>query len=123
MMLKEFFPALASELKDGLVEIGEHALSESIDGLEIHGRCRCGQRNCGTFYTRPRAEWLGSELRQVIPAVHRLMAIDVWDNCIVCIEFLDRADVVACLDQWERTGEGSHTQQAVATDRPKPRSG
>ena len=101
MLLKNIFPALAVELKLGLAEIGEDSLSESIDGLEIHGRCGCRQRNCGTFYTRPRTEWLGEQLRQVIPRVDRLMAIDVWDGSIVCVEFLDRADVIAHLDQWE----------------------
>ena len=98
--LSEHFPSLAAELSEGLTKIDERALADSIEGLRVFGRCECGQRNCGTFYARPRNEWDGQALRQVIPAVHRLMAIDIHADDIVCVEFLDRPDVVAFLDKY-----------------------
>jgi hypothetical protein len=94
MLLAHVSPDLVDELQTGLVAIDEQELAASVPQLEIHGRCGCRQRNCGTFYTRPREDWLGQKLRQVIPLVRKLLAIDVFDGTIVCIEFLDRPDVV-----------------------------
>jgi hypothetical protein len=87
MLLSKLFPSLADEVKQGLLEINERSLADSIGQLEICGRCQCAQRNCGTFYTRPREEWIGQPLRQVVPYVHRMIAIDVHEDRIVCLEF------------------------------------
>jgi hypothetical protein len=99
MRLTDGFPALASELEMALRAIGEQSLADQIPTIEVCGRCECGQRNCGTFYTKPTAEWEGQRLRQVIPQVNRLIALDVCGNDIVCVEFLDRRDVIAFLDK------------------------
>ncbi|MDD9939530.1 MAG: hypothetical protein OXU20_00580 [Myxococcales bacterium] len=92
-------PALANALRDGLVSVGEHALADSIGALRVTGRCQCGQADCGTFYAKPRGEWLGQQLKQLLPDVPGLEAIDTLDGEIVCVEFLGRDDVVAFLDR------------------------
>ena len=75
------------------------ATAKTVDGLQVFGRCACGDSGCGTFYARPCEEWLGRPLRLVIPEVPGLYAIDVCAEAIVCVEFLDRADVEAFLDE------------------------
>ena len=89
---------MAEELRRGLLAAGEAELARDIAQLTIHGRCDCRQRDCGTFYVRPRDEWWGQPLRQLVLEVHRLIAIDMLGGSMVCIEFLGRRDVVEFLD-------------------------
>jgi len=91
--------ALAQALYDGLIAVGERALAESVGTLRVAGRCQCGQPGCGTFYAKPRDEWFGQQLEQVVAEVPGLIALDTLRGEIVCVEFLGRADVVAFLDR------------------------
>lgn len=91
-------PSVADELERGFAAIGELELARIVESMEIFGRCACGDRDCGTFHTRPGAEWTGKRLRQMFPPVRRLIAVDVHDHRVVCVEFLGRRDVVAALD-------------------------
>ena len=99
MKLIEEMPNLAMEIEAGLTEINEELLSKSVKELKIIGRCKCGDKNCGTFYTLEKEKWLGKGLHQVIPTVENLYAIDVFNNKIVCIEILDRKDVTNKLNE------------------------
>ena len=92
-------PALAEALRDGLIAVGERALADSVGTLRVAGRCQCGQADCGTFYAKPRDEWFGQQLEQVVAEVPGLIALDTLRGEIVCVEFLGRADVVAFLDR------------------------
>jgi hypothetical protein len=53
------FAALANELGNGLLALGEPGLAESVSSLRVYGRCPCRQQDCGAFYTKPEAEWKG----------------------------------------------------------------
>ncbi|MBV1911781.1 MAG: hypothetical protein KUG78_20985 [Kangiellaceae bacterium] len=86
-------PFLAKELVEGLSDIGEQTLANSISDLKIIDRCRCDSQGCGTFYTMNKEIWSGKKLKQVIPEVKGLYAIDVFENNIACIEIMERSDV------------------------------
>jgi hypothetical protein len=92
--LKLLFPFLVDELSKGLLSIGERGLARSVSDLEIVGRCDCDNQGCGAFYTVEKNQWAAREnLRQVVPAVKGLYAIDVLDKQIVCVDFIGRMDV------------------------------
>jgi len=99
MKLEDIMPELAREFEAGLREIGEVKLANTVSGLEITGRCECGDNNCGTFYTQDKEVWSGKKLRQAVPTVKGLYAVDVFENEVVCIEILDREDVSEKLNQ------------------------
>lgn len=92
-------PSLAKELETGLIEIKEAQLAETVKYLDITERCECGDNNCGTFYTLDKQVWSGKKLRQIVPTVEKLYAIDVYENQLACIEILDRKDVTETLKQ------------------------
>ena len=91
--LNLLFPFLIDELSDGLTKIGERDLAKSINNLEIVGRCDCDNQGCGAFYTLEKHKWSAKDLRQLVPVVKGLFAMDVLDEQIVCIEFIGRMDV------------------------------
>ena len=92
--LKLLFPFLVDELSKGLSLIGERGLAKSVSDLEIVGRCNCDNSGCGAFYTLEQHQWAANEnLRQVVPTIKGLYAIDVLDEQIVCIDFIGRMDV------------------------------
>ena len=103
MKLVEEMPGLAKQLEKGLIDIGEIELANSVNFIEISGRCDCGDLNCGTFYTLDKSIWSGNNLRQVFPTLDGLYAIDVFENKLACVEILDRDDVCIKLDQLFRS--------------------
>jgi hypothetical protein len=113
MQLKDIMPAIACELERSLLAIGEEALARSVQGLEIVGRCGCGQRDCGTFFTRPRSDWVGKPLKQVFPELRHLITVDVFQEGIVCVEFLGRSDVIAALN--EHMGDSATDQSSLSS--------
>ncbi len=99
MKLIDEMSKLAKELEASLIAIEENELAKTVVSLTITGRCECGDDNCGTFYTLEKEKWLGKKLRQVVPSVDKLYAIDVFENQLACIEILDRNEVTEKLDQ------------------------
>jgi hypothetical protein len=91
--LADVMPNLANELKDALFDMGEYKLARSIDKLPVVERCRCGNDDCGTFYTMEKEKWKDKHLRHLVPGCDDIYEVDVYDGTIVCIEILDRDDV------------------------------
>lgn len=105
MRLAEVLPEVAQQLERGLEKLGEPELAANVSTLEVVARCDCGDRSCGTFYTVPKDRWLGQKLRQVIPEVPCLYALDVWESQIVCVEVLGRPEIGNALDTLFPSGE------------------
>ena len=99
MKLIDEMPELADEIEQGLIEINENLLANTVKNLNITGRCECGDENCGTFYTLEKEIWSGKKLRQIVPVVDKLYAIDVYENHLACIEILDRKKVTEKLSE------------------------
>lgn len=96
--LIKVLPELAQQLRDGLTELSANDLALSVDQLDVVDRCRCRDPSCGIFYCLPKELWKGKRLRQVIPRVPCLFAIDVYDEQIACVEILDRPEITEMLD-------------------------
>jgi hypothetical protein len=93
MKLAKLMPFLAVEIEEGLLHLGETELASSVSELEVISRCMCDSKNCGTFYTMDKSRWSGKKLRQVVPMVNGLYAIDIFEEEIACIEIMDRENV------------------------------
>lgn len=94
-ILSEAMPAFATELQDLLEGQGESELAAQVPRLKIFDRCCCGDRICGTFYTKPKTEdGFGQGHRNVrlIPE-DGMLILDVVAGEISCVEVLDRSDV------------------------------
>lgn len=91
--LNMLMPFLAHELNEALTNMGETELADSIGDVEIIGRCKCDSCSCGAFYTQEEHKWSGQQVRQVIPAIKGLYAIDVHEDEIVYIDVMGRTDV------------------------------
>lgn len=52
MTLSQAFPQFLPELRSLLERAGLAAIAEQADGLELAGRCRCGDDFCSTFYVK-----------------------------------------------------------------------
>lgn len=59
--LSEAFPGFLPELRALLERAGLSAIAEQADGLELAGRCRCGDELCSTFYVKGCRSPLGPE--------------------------------------------------------------
>jgi hypothetical protein len=51
MLVKDLFPALASQVCRDLRRLKRADLAEQLSDLRVRDRCRCGSEVCGTFYT------------------------------------------------------------------------
>ena len=100
-LLIETLPAFANELQQLLTEQGESELAAQVPNLAILGRCRCGDRICGTFYTKPKPEsGFGQGHRNVrLMPEEGMLILDVVAGEISCVEVLDRSDVREKLDE------------------------
>jgi len=95
LLLHDVAPELEAELRQLLVEAGEHALAERVKDLVIYERCRCGDSFCSTFYTV-------AERITPFPKGFRTLALrpgslhlDVLDSTILQVELLFRDDLRA----------------------------
>jgi hypothetical protein len=57
--LEKQFPELAADLGRLLRQGGEEELADTVSGLSVVERCRCGDDFCATMYTvpPPRDSW------------------------------------------------------------------
>jgi hypothetical protein len=94
--LRELFPELVAPLKEALlycerVEGRELGLAETVDDLDVHGFCGCGDQFCGTFYTaRPPQDRRGWTVSTKGPLDHvsPFTAIDLVGGEIVEVEII-----------------------------------
>lgn len=94
IFLRTALPELAAELEHLLRGEGKAELADQVPGLEIVGRCRCGDGFCSTFYTRgsanacnPIPETIALEPR------HGVIHVDAISGKITSVEVLYRPDV------------------------------
>ena len=97
----ETLPGFSSELRQLLIEEGESELASQVPNLAILERCRCGDRICGTFYTKHKPERsFGQGHRNVrLMPEEGMLILDVVAGEISCVEVLDRRDVREKLDE------------------------
>ncbi|MBI3825962.1 MAG: hypothetical protein HY294_08200 [Candidatus Rokubacteria bacterium] len=83
---------MAKELRTLLARRGLRALADTVEGLRVVKRCRCGSDLCGSFYTAPPPDgsW-GPDHRNFM--LSPSLILDVVGKEIVYIEVLDRNDV------------------------------
>jgi hypothetical protein len=94
--LGELFPELVEPLKEVLLEcerISEiPGLAATVDQLEIHGFCGCGDDFCGSFYTvRPPhwvLDWTDCTLGPLcgLGADSPFMSVDLLDGAVAHVE-------------------------------------
>jgi hypothetical protein len=92
-------PEFAAELI-ALLEKSTHAqLAPTVRDLPIVDRCRCGQSDCGHFYTapRPRGPYGPGHSSLRLDVARGLVVIDIVGEVIVGIEVLGRRDVAVSL--------------------------
>jgi hypothetical protein len=94
--LPTVLPGLAEELSALLAEQGHTGLARQVQDLRVFDRCRCGDDNCATFYTAPPPEgaWGPGHTNVVVEKAKGLVVLDVVHDKIVCVEVLDRSDVM-----------------------------
>ena len=97
--LVHILPDLAKELENVLFEMGEYKLARTVDQLEVVERCRCGDSECATIYTKEETAWKGKPIKHLVPGCDGLYEVDVYDGSIVCIEILERDDVAQILNE------------------------
>jgi hypothetical protein len=83
-------PALADEMRLGLVADGAAGLVPEVARLRVLGPCGCGDDFCSSFYTGPR----GAPVETLVLTPYSLM-VDVWAGRFIFVEVLDRPDVRA----------------------------
>lgn len=90
MLVVDALPAVAVELRNGLLTLGEDALAASVESLRLLDRCRCGDSFCGTFYTAPPPQGAyGPTHRNIeLDSDHGMIILDVVDERIACVEIL-----------------------------------
>jgi hypothetical protein len=93
-LLREVWPALTSELADGLRAQGDSDLAESVATLPFVGACPCGQSDCQSFYTGdPTSAGPGSE-DIFVDAMRGMVAVEVTpDRRIVEVSIQGRGDL------------------------------
>ncbi|HZQ64395.1 MAG TPA: hypothetical protein VFA66_04125 [Gaiellaceae bacterium] len=92
--LADALPGLASELEQGLRDLGRPDLSEQIASLEITRACPCDVESCASFHTgRPMRRWF--RRGKQVPVGD--LVVDTIDGEIVFVEVLGRPDVRAAL--------------------------
>jgi hypothetical protein len=85
-------PEFAAELSVLLAQQDETTLAESVAGLWVLDRCRCGAEYCATIYTlNPDAEY--TDGLSLFPKDRSVIYIDTVDGNIACIEALDLPEV------------------------------
>ena len=99
--LVDVLPDVAHELHSLLVDAGHDKLAAQVPRLKLHGRCRCGDSFCATFYTAPQPEGsYGPDHRNVVLNPKRgEMILDVVAGQIVCVEILERGEIRARLKE------------------------
>ena len=75
------------------------ALSQSVDGLRILSRCRCGDDFCASFSTgdQPEADY-GRQRTLIADGVEGILNLDVLNGRIIEVDVLYRPEVKAKLD-------------------------
>jgi len=93
--LAKEFPALASELGELLQRSGEDALADTIGGLVVVDRCRCGDDFCATMYTalRPQGAWGEGHRNVALDPRRGFLILDVLNERIVEVEVLYRDEI------------------------------
>jgi hypothetical protein len=93
--LESHFPELAAELARLLRQSGEKELSETVSGLTVVERCRCGDDFCATMYTvpPPRDSWGRNHRNVSLDPERGFLILDVLDQEIVGIEVLYRDEI------------------------------
>ncbi len=93
--LVDQFPALASELGALLERHGEDQLAQTVGGLSVVDRCRCGDDFCATMYTLPRplGAWGEGHRNVALDSKNGFLIIDVLYERIVEIEVLYRDEI------------------------------
>ena len=110
LLLTEHLPELAEEIRTLLSNrrVEGHstftteelqALSQSVDGLRILSRCRCGDDFCASFSTGElRQADYGRQRTIIAEDVEGILNLDVLNGKIVEVEVLYRPEVKATLD-------------------------
>jgi hypothetical protein len=93
--LAKEFPDFAADLTRLLKQSGEGELADTLSGLTVVERCRCGDDFCATMYTYPppRDSWGRSHRNVSLDPEHGFLILDVLDREIVGIEVLYRQEI------------------------------
>jgi|SRR6185295_13387151 len=94
-LLADALPDAAAEVRELAERSGDEGLPEQVPTLRIFDRCRCGEEWCATFYTAPRPfkGWGPKHTTRNLDANAGMIAIDLVDGKIVCVEVLNREDI------------------------------
>lgn len=94
-LLRELLPEFTAELAAALQQDGELDLATQLDTLQVTGRCRCAEADCGSFHVadgspRPPRGGLVNHIANLEPGQ---IILDVCYGRITYIEVFDRPDV------------------------------
>src|SRR5436309_14517981 len=93
--LAKEFPEFAADLARLLRQGGEEELADTVLGLAVVERCRCGDDFCATMYTvpPPRDSWGRNHRNISLDPERGFLILDVLDREIVGIEVLYRDEI------------------------------
>ena len=75
-LLRQIWPEVIERLRMLLTETAEGSLASTISDLQVFDRCRCGQDDCATVYTKPRSNDRGRDHCEGVGApLHRRRGI------------------------------------------------
>jgi hypothetical protein len=91
----ELSPELGRLLHAALVADGRLDLADSVEELEAHAACGCGDAFCTSFYTGPRPDgaWGPDHENLVYDLAGGMLILDVVDGTIRYVEVLHRPDL------------------------------
>lgn len=79
--LRDALPALYTELRSSLVQMGENELALQLDDAQVHAFCDCSEIACRSFYlSMPRAGPCEGDYRVVTPPA--VLTVGVCDGTI-----------------------------------------
>ena len=85
--LRQIWPEVIEHLRLLLTETAEGSLASTISDVQVFDRCRCGQEDCATVYTKPRSNDRGRDHREGVDAPsHQVRNIVFWHPDTICID-------------------------------------
>ena len=85
MTVKEIWPDTVMSLAGRLRECGEADLANSVEGLQVYDRCRCGAEHCATVYTKPKpTRGFGPTHRNIVFWALETICLDTGLSALEC---------------------------------------
>ena len=86
-LLRQIWPEVIERLRMLLTETAEGPLASTISDLQVFDRCRCGQDDCATVYTKPWSDDRGRDYSEGVDAPsHRRRGVVFWHPDTICLD-------------------------------------